>query len=162
VAERAVLQLSGILRAILAGVKEPAWPLAREIELVRDLLGLYALRDPELFRVDWDLPAPLPEVDVLPMILLPIAENAVKHGPAAGHRGVIRIVVSDGDRLRVSIENAGAYMGPRAGSEGLPTVERRLRLAYGGHASLQIAGDGARTRVYIDLPPEGPRRGAPV
>jgi two-component system sensor histidine kinase AlgZ len=162
VAERAVLQLSGILRAILAGVKEPAWSLARELDLVRDLLGLYALRDPELFRVEWHLPAPLPQVHVLPMILLPIAENAVKHGPAAGHRGAIRVEVTSGTRLHVSIENAGAYGGPRPGSEGLPTIDRRLRLAYGNAARLHIAGDGARTRVDVDLPLGGPHRGAPV
>jgi hypothetical protein len=162
VAERAVLQLSALLRAILAGVKEPAWPLAREIDLVRDLLALYPLRDPELLQVDWDLPAPLPHVDVLPMILLPIAENAVKHGPAAGHRGPVRVAVSDGHPLHVSIENPGAYAGPRPGSEGLPTVERRLNLAYGGDARLRITEDGARTRVEIDLPREGPRRGPPV
>ena len=163
VAERAVLQLSGILRAILAGVKEPAWPLAKEIELVRALLSLYPLRDPDLFQVEWDLPAPLPEVDVLPMILLPIAENAVRHGPASGHRGVLRVAIADdGERLRVSIENPGRYGGPRPGSDGLPTVERRLRLAYGGQARLHIEGDGSRTHVALDLPRQGPRRGPPV
>jgi two-component system sensor histidine kinase AlgZ len=162
VAERAVLQLSGILRAILAGVKQPAWPLANEVELVRDLLALYPLRDPDLFQVEWDLPTPLPTIDVLPMILLPIAENAVKHGPSAGHRGILRVSIADGEPLRVSIENPGRYLGPRPGSDGLPMVERRLRLAYGGRARLHIAGDEARTRVDIDLPREGPRRGAPV
>jgi hypothetical protein len=162
VAERAVLQLAGILRAILAGVKRPRWPLASEVELVRDLLALYPLRDPDLLKVEWDLPSPLPQIDVLPMILLPLAENAVKHGPAAGHRGVLRVAIADGERLRVSIENPGPYAGPRPGSDGLPTVERRLRLAYGGQARLHVAGDGARTRVEVDLPREGPRRGAPV
>jgi two-component system sensor histidine kinase AlgZ len=162
VAERAVLQLAGILRVILAGVKEPAWPLAREIDLVRDLLALYPLRDPDLFRVEWDVPLPLPEVDVLPMILLPIAENAVRHGPAAGHRGVVRIAIVDGDPVLVSIENPGRYAGPRPGSDGLPTVERRLRLAYGAGAQIHIAGDDVRTRVELHLPRGGPRHGAPV
>jgi two-component system sensor histidine kinase AlgZ len=168
VAERAVLQLSGILRVVLAGVRAPAWPIASELGLVRDLFALHLLRDPALFTLEWEVPSPLPEVPVLPMVLLPIAENAVKHGPASGHRGVVRfVVVAQGERLRVTIENPGAYGGPRAGSEGLPTIERRLHLAYGGSASIRIeghagAGGGDRTRVELDLPSEGPRRGVIV
>jgi hypothetical protein len=153
VAERAVLQLSSILRAVLVGVKSSSWSLASELSLVRDLLTLHRLRDPDLFEVDWEVPSPLPDVSVPPMILLPLAENAVKHGPAAGHRGVIRCAVSfDDSRLRVTLENPGRYAGPRPGSDGLPTVERRLRLAYGTSARLRIAGAEARTVAEVDLP----------
>jgi two-component system sensor histidine kinase AlgZ len=164
VAERAVLELSGILRAVLAGVKAPAWTLASELGLVRDLFALHLLRDPALFELAWDVPSPVPEVPVLPMVLLPLAENAVKHGPAAGHRGVVRVrVEAAGERLRVTLENPGAYAGPRAGSDGIPTVERRLRLAYRGGASIRIFEvDGARTRVELDLPRGGPERGVHV
>jgi two-component system sensor histidine kinase AlgZ len=166
VAERAVLQLADILRAVLAGVKSPSWPLASEVELVRDLFALHLLRDPALFTLDWALPSPLPGVVVPPMILLPIAENAVKHGPASGHRGVIRFAIGvEGDLLQVTVENPGRYAGPRAGSEGLPTIERRLQLAYGGRAALRIAGvsgDFERTRVTITLPRGGPEGGVHV
>jgi LytS/YehU family sensor histidine kinase len=97
------------------------------------------------------------------MILLPLAENAVKHGPASGHRGVIRFAVRvAGDTASVTIANPGAYGGPRAGSEGLPTVERRLDLAYGGSAKIRIAGDGVSTTVVVDLPCSGPERGVNV
>ncbi len=165
VAERAVLQLSEILRAVLAGVRAPSWSLASEIGLVRDLFALHALRDPELFTLAWDVPTPTPNVPILPMVLLPLAENAVKHGPSAGHRGVVRFDVgADADgRLRITIENPGPYAGPRAGSDGIPTVQRRLQLAYGGAGWLQItsAGEG-RTRVVVDLPAEGPKRGVNV
>ena len=32
-------------------------------------------------------------VDVPPMLLLPLAENAMKHGPGAGHRGRVELSV---------------------------------------------------------------------
>jgi two-component sensor histidine kinase len=161
VAERAVLQLSQILRAVLAGVRAPSWSLASELDLVRDLFALHLLRDPTLFTLDWDVPSPLTAVPVLPMILLPIAENAVKHGPASGHRGVVRFSVrARGERVAVTVENPGAW--PRAGSEGLPTVTRRLELAYGDDASLSIDAERERTRVVIELPASGPRPGVNV
>jgi hypothetical protein len=163
VAERAVLQLSGILRAVLAGVRAPSWSLDAEIGLVRALFALHLLRDPDLFTLAWDVPSPVPDVPLLPMILLPIAENAIKHGPASGHRGLVQLTARlEGERLHVKIENPGAYGGPRAGSEGLPTARRRLDLAYGGSASIRIAGVGDRTRVEIDLPSAGPAPGVNV
>ncbi len=151
-AERAVLQLSAMLRTVLEGVKLARWPLAKELELVRTLFALHLLRDPGLFVVTLACDAP-EETPVPPMILLPLAENAVKHGPAAGHRGTIAIRVSAADGgIRVRLENPGPYRGPRDGSDGLPTVEKRLKHAYGGRAFLHVSGDGARTVAEVALP----------
>ena len=169
VAERAVLQLATILRAILAGVKAPSWPLDDELRLVRGVFALHLLRDPNLFELEWDVPPDVGHLRVPPMILLPIAENAVKHGPARGHRGVIRFsVVLEGVRLYARVENPGCYGGPRRGSDGLPTVERRLALAYGGEASLTIGAasrpdtERDRTRVELALPTDRAPAEAPA
>lgn len=160
VAERAVLQLSSMLRTILNGVRTSAWPLAKEIGLVQDLLALYQQRDPELFRMHVDVAEAAQAIAVPPMILLPLVENAIKHGPAAGHRGEIQLAAAlDQDQLRVHIENPGTYLGPRPGSIGLPTVERRLGLAYDGGASLHIRSSGEKTSVELRLPQAGPLPG---
>jgi signal transduction histidine kinase len=163
VAERAVLRLAEMLRIVLTGVKAPSWPLAQEIELLRMLWDLHLLRDPNLFTLRLDLPDPLPEMMVPPMVLLPLAENAVKHGPAAGHRGEISLTLRlKGKALHVTVENPGAYRGPREGSEGLPMVERRLELAYAGEAKFFIGGQGPdRTRVEVCLPLHPPAEGRP-
>jgi two-component system, LytTR family, sensor histidine kinase AlgZ len=154
VAEEAVLKLSAMLRTLLDGVKESRWPLDRELQLVRDLFELHLLRDKGLFTLEEAVVKPLPAVQVPPMSLLTLAENAVKHGPAAGHRGVLNLAVlpKDGGVL-LGIENPGKYKGPRQGSDGLPTLERRLRLAYGGRAKLSVreAGDD-RTRADLWIP----------
>jgi two-component system, LytTR family, sensor histidine kinase AlgZ len=156
VAETAVLKLSAMLRTLLAGVKESRWPLERELQLVRDLFQLHLLRDPKLFELDEQLPSPLPAVGVPPMAVLTLAENAVKHGPAAGHRGRITLAVEAHDGgLTVRLSNPGPYRGPRQGSDGLPTLERRLALGYGGRARLEVgpAGAGAdRTQAVLWLP----------
>ena len=156
VAERATLQLSDMLRAVLAGVKAASWPLERELALIETLFSLHLIRDPELFTLVRDLPSPLPDIEVPPMLLLPIAENAVKHGPAAGHRGEIRVTVGvapgASEQVRVCIESPGRYRGPREGGEGLPMVEKRLRLAYDGRARWAVRAEGDRTVAEILLP----------
>jgi hypothetical protein len=157
VAEQAVLQLSSMLRCILDGVHSAAWPLSRELELVRDLFAMHLLRDPSLFELSVEVAPGLGEVPVPPMILLPLAENAVKHGPAAGHRGAIALGVrAEGGQLVITLANPGAYRGPREGSAGLPTLARRLHLAYGGQARLSITGSGERTVAELVVPLGGP------
>ncbi|NUP12639.1 MAG: histidine kinase [Polyangiaceae bacterium] len=152
-AERSVLQLAGILRAILAGVRAATWPLEEELKLVKDLFALHALRDPNLFELQWNVASDTRRAAVPPMIVLPLAENAIKHGPAKGYRGVVSVEATrHGDTIEIAIESPGPYAGPREGSDGLPTVERRLRIAYGDLASFHIGPAGARTRVRLVLP----------
>ncbi len=139
VAESAVLKLSGMLRTLLSGVKASRWPLAEELSLVRDLFELHRLRDPALFTLEEQLESPLPSLLVPPMVVLVLAENAVKHGPAAGHRGPLKLTVEKKDGgVRIAVVNPGPFKGPRDGSDGLPTLERRLQLAYDNRARLSV------------------------
>src|SRR6185436_13103926 len=97
--------------------------------------SLHQVRDRQAFTLAWEIAGDVGEIPVPPMLLLPLADNAVKHGPAAGHAGVI--VISTERRepcLLLTFENPGLYRGPRAGSDGLPTVEKRLAHAYDGRA----------------------------
>lgn len=59
----------------------------------------------------------------------------------------------------MTLSNPGPYRGPRPGSDGLPTLERRLALAYGAGARLVVGGAGGRTVVELTLPMSGPPRG---
>ena len=153
VAERAVLELSAMLRAVLEGVQLPHWPLREELKLIETLFALHALRDPERVRLERRLPDPLPEMAVPPMILLPLAENAVKHGVSAGHAGVVRLEVEPTEGgLVVRLANAGPFGGRRAGGLGLALVERRLSLAYDGRAEFRIAPVGGQTVAEVLFP----------
>lgn len=152
VAERATLQLSRMLRTILSGVKSSTWPMEDEITLVTQLLELHRTRDPERYTFDIQVEPEAARVPLPPMLVLSLVENAVKHGPAAGHDGKIVVRARVDDRLHVTIENPGPFGGPREGGEGLPTVEKRLRLAYDGRASMRIEHDADSTRVVLVLP----------
>jgi len=163
-AERAVVRLSAMLRTVLAGVRASTWPLADELALLDTLFELHRLRDPDRVRVRRHLPDPLPEIAVPPMLLLPLAENAVKHGPAAGHEGEIVVAArtTEDERLVLSIENPGAYRGRRPGGSGIEIVERRLALAYDDQAMLTIAAVGETTRAEVTLPLAAHPSGSPT
>ena len=155
VAERAILQLSSMLRTILAGVPLAAWPLRRELELCQDLFALHLIRDPTLFTLQ--IEGEPGDLQVPPLLLLPLAENAVKHCPAAGHRGQIRLTITPtADGATIELENPGPYNGPRDGSEGLPTVHKRLALAYPGQAHLELHSSARGTLATLTIPRERP------
>jgi hypothetical protein len=167
-AERSILKLSALLRKVLQGAQAAAWPLSAELDLVRDLLALHHLRDPARFSIAWEVAPELGEVPVPPLILLPLAENAMKHGPGAGHRGVVGLAVSpsEGEQVLIRLRNPGAWNGPRAGGQGLDTVRRRLALAYGDAVGFEIGPcelDGApATEVRLRLPRQGPLEDSPT
>ena len=156
VAEAAVLRLSAMLRAVLEGVKAPLWPLEKELELVDMLFELHLLRDKALFTLERSVPSPLPKVQLPPMSLVSLAENAMKHGPGAGHRGALQLTVrEEGSQFLFVLENPGAFRGPREGSEGLPSLRRQLELTYGGRAAIVVEAAGAsRTRATLRIPSE--------
>jgi hypothetical protein len=156
VAERATLQLSKMLRTILDGVRADAWPLSDELALVEQLLDLHHARDPERFTFHISVDASLRTLRLPPMILLSLVENAIKHGPAAGHCG--RIEISGclaRECLMLYVRNPGAFGGPRAGGEGIATLEKRLRLAYAEGAAMRYESDDATTLAILKLPIQG-------
>jgi len=163
VAEKAILQLSGMLRTVMTGIDAPGgvWPLEKELELSDTLFAMYLVRDPSMFVLEKRVPSPLPKVSVPPLLLLPLAENAMKHGPSKGHRGTVVLAVEPRDgALALTVENPGSYDGPRDGAHGLAIVEKRLALTYGKRATFTIERDGDRTRATITIPLPGGERKA--
>lgn len=155
VAEKAIVQLSSMLRTMMGAIHTANWPLAKEIELVDALFTLHLVRDPSAFTVERDVPDPPPDIEVPPMLLLPVAENAMKHGPLARNKGAVRFSVRSGrSGVAIAISNPGRWSGPREGGSGLPIVKKRLALEYGDAASFVIRAEGEdRCNAEIVIPP---------
>jgi hypothetical protein len=154
VAERAVLRLAEMLRAILDGVRHETWPLSRERALVEALFELHRMRDPDRFSIAVEADPGIDALGIPPLLLVAIAENAMKHGPGRGHRGIVRLSIRrEAERLVIRLSNPGPYAGPRHGGEGLPTIDKRLSLTYGEGARFTIGPDGdGRTIATLEIP----------
>jgi two-component system, LytTR family, sensor histidine kinase AlgZ len=153
IAEKAILSLASMLREILSGVQAPTWPLERELALVESLFELHKMRDPDRFTVKISTSAELGKYEIPALILLPLAENAMKHGPAKGNHGEVLLeVVRRAEEIHIAIENPGEFSGRREGGQGIVAVEKRARLAFGGRATFSIHGRGGRTRAELSFP----------
>ena len=133
--------------------------LGRELEACRSYLELMRLRLGGRLDYRIDDAGPLAATPLLPMLLLTLVENAVKHGiePARG-AGMIELhVMNDSEGLRLLVEDNGAGLQPGLGKGvGLANLRGQLRDHYGAGASLQLtARSGGGVRAEIRLPTAG-------
>ena len=118
--------------------------LGGQLDIVRAYLALMAARMPRLsFSID--APADLLGAACPPLMLISLAENAVKHGvePKVGpaHIGVTAKRSTDG-RLAVTVADNGAGFDAQGsaggGGLGLSNIRERLRQMHGERAALTL------------------------
>jgi hypothetical protein len=163
-AEEAIVRLSAMLESVFTGLETRRWPLMRELAVVDDLVALHRVRDPGALSLVHRIEGPADDVELPPLVLLLLAENAVKHGAQKGHRGPLELTVTVEETVvRVVLENPGPYRagagngGGGGGGRGLVLLRRQLDAAYGpGRARVALTGEGARTRATLTLPRSRP------
>jgi sensor histidine kinase YesM len=137
--------LIGFLRASLGDMRSEQVSLAAEFGLVESYLKVMQARLGERLRFTLALPRALEHVQLPSMILLTLAENAIKHGIEPALRGgeIAISAAAEGGALRVRVQDSGVGMSSQPGTgagagTGLDNVRHRLRLAYGEQAGLAL------------------------
>ncbi|MFP4251214.1 MAG: sensor histidine kinase [Guyparkeria sp.] len=152
-AEQAVMDLARVFRAALAS--ESTSTLAEEVELARRYLDLEYWRLGDRLIVDWQLPDPLPPLDLPILTLQPLVENAVRHSvERQPDPGPIRVECQIGSRsISLVIEN-DLVPGPDRQGNGmaLANIRDRLDLMFGEAASLRAGPVEGRFRVKLVVP----------
>jgi sensor histidine kinase YesM len=144
------------LRASLAATRRPGTTLADEFALIGDFLEVLKVRMAERLEVRLHLPGELAAVEVPPMLVQPVVENAIRHGlepQVEGGRLDLR-ARREGGRLVIEVADTGVgFAEATAGGLGLANVRERLRLAHGEAARLTVRGNVPQgTVVAIELP----------
>jgi two-component system sensor histidine kinase AlgZ len=157
-AERAIETLSESMRYALESTRTSRVALEREIEAVRHHLELERLRYGERLHATLDLEPGLEALQVPPLCLQPVVENAIVHGIAQHEEGG-RLAVSvrrEGEQLLLRVDDDGP--GPRGSSHAgtgtaLEDLRNRLALLYGERASLDVSsGPAGGCRVELRIP----------
>ncbi len=127
--------LSDFLRQTLEGSAVHKVPLKEEIDFVQKYLEIQKVRFAERLQISFDVPGDLFQAQVPSLILLPMVENAIKHGIAARIQGgAIHIAAFCLDaNLTLRVLNDGPGLGSasiRSGI-GIMNVRTRLQALYG-------------------------------
>jgi signal transduction histidine kinase len=149
-------QLASVMRYALQSGQNDTVPLAAEIEAVQAYLAIEKIRFEERMRVSVEIGMGLEHVRIPPMALQTLVENAVKYGVETSPTGSeirIRAQRMDDGMIHIEIANLGAIL-PFANSTkvGLVNTRKRLALALGSSANLDLTENSGWVRATLTLP----------
>jgi LytS/YehU family sensor histidine kinase len=141
-AEGAIRHLSDLLRRIMRASEYMRLPLGEERKIIADFLALEAIRLETRLRVTWEWDEALDSIEVPPLLLQPLVENAIKHGIAPSIPGgdlILRARAQDG-AIFLEVWNSGVpFRGSEEGSGiGVKNLRSRLALHFGTGASFSV------------------------
>lgn len=154
---QSIARLGDILDHILYRCNRQYVPLKAEIALVNNYIELEKLRYDERLTVNFKT-AIEQEVDIAPLILLPLVENAFKHG-ASNDTGAPLIdinIFASGENFIFKVSNtvtAENTVSDGLSSEriGLNNLRRQLDLIYGGDYMLYVTREDKCFTVQLTI-----------
>lgn len=156
-ARKMLNQLTKYLRTSLEDEPQVSASLNEEIERIRGYLDIESIRFGERLQIQWSLPKEIPSIELPNGILLPIVENAIKHGDLSMAKGgELSIGVSTTDKTcLLEVKNGYTNTEGKIGfGIGLKNTRQRLKNFYHGLASLTIDKQQHYYRVTIAVPNE--------
>lgn len=131
--------------------------LGEQLDLCANYLEVMRLRTAGRLRYAIEADAALRALPFPPMLLITLAENAIKHGiePKRGPGLVTISAARDGDRLRVSVadDGVGLQLGV-GGGLGLANVRAQLDTLFDGRAAFDLRNlpaGGVRAEMAVPL-----------
>ncbi|MEL6945836.1 MAG: histidine kinase, partial [Bacteroidota bacterium] len=154
-ARKAIDLLSDILRASLKNTNHQTIPLKEEIERTTAYLSLEQIRFEERLKYEWNIADELLNIEIPPLSLFNLVENAIKHGISQSKEGgVIKIEgAMSQDQLKLSVINTGRIQQEVHSGLGLKNIEERLELVYGEKAQLSLKNtDNQQVIANLEIP----------
>ncbi len=159
------------LRATLDASRRTHGTLGDEVAMLQRYLQLMQVRMGKRLHTVWDIEPSLLTQPLVPLLLQPLVENAIKYGlepkieggtitiRASLHAGRVRVVVQDDG---VGLKSVSTARKPKTGGSGLglKNVLARLQSSRGESATLSIAdtSDGCCTTLEFDAQATAPTR----
>ncbi len=157
-AEDAVLDLSELFRSSLT--KRDFVSLDEEIQITRRYINIESLRLGARLQLDWQIPQPLPALQMPALMLQPLVENAIYHGiEPLPEGGKIQVAIHVEARavhlvIRNPVPSSVANNRRKGNQMALRNTRQRLALAYGGAGQLRIEHSSDQHTVELTIPRE--------
>ncbi|KFF03479.1 sensor histidine kinase [Flavobacterium reichenbachii] len=125
--------LSRMMRYLLYSTEGERTTLLKEVEFLKDFIALMKLRANSKLTITTEIPEKLNDYPIVPMLLLPLVENAFKHGVHATDKSEIIIVLKQNE-THLEFEVVNTFFEKTSNSDpggiGLTNTIRRLQLIY--------------------------------
>lgn len=142
--EPALLELSNLMHYMLYESDEEKVHLSKEINYIQSYIDLQTLRFGQHVRIQFSAHQPEEDFCIEPMLLIPLIENAFKHGIGLIEDAEITIqLVVQKDSLRLFVRNKynnqSTETKDKTSGIGLANLDRRLKLLYPDQHTLTVA-----------------------
>jgi sensor histidine kinase YesM len=149
-----ILKLSNLLDYILYQVDKPMVPLSEEVLHIREYIELEQIRFRDTLKVSFRAPEIDDRLQVAPMLLIPLVENAFKHGGTQDGQMDVRIEMETSDNtLHFMIENtlhpADREKNENGSGIGLVNLRKRLDLVYRNSYHLDTGPEEVTYRAVL-------------
>ncbi|SFO00014.1 Histidine kinase [Paenimyroides ummariense] len=149
-----ILQLSDILRYSLYETREREVDVLDEIAIIETYLAIQKIRISETAHIFFTHKGISAADRIAPMLLLPLIENAFKHGvdSTAGDSYIDAAVFKHEDRLVFTCENN--YKESKesiVGGIGIENIQKRLQLIYPSRYKLDIKRSAGVFRITLSI-----------
>jgi hypothetical protein len=150
-AEEMIAGLADLYRMLTVHGDEALIRLEQERRLVEAYLAMEQMRLGERLQVRWQWPDWADALRLPPFYLLPMVENAIKHGigPAEAGGQVVIACVRTGTGVQLSVENTGRPLQGERRGVGLGNLEARLALWTELRGRFTLAARGAWTVATV-------------
>jgi sensor histidine kinase YesM len=151
-------RLNAYLRATLNASRATRHSLQIEFDRLQDYLELIAVRMGPRLHYRLELPPELAHLQVPPLLLQPLVENAIKHGlePKVEGGSVTVRARHEAGQLTLEVMDTGVGLsgdGATVDGFGMTQVRERLATSYGLGATLKLAAGAATgTQVSVTIP----------
>jgi signal transduction histidine kinase len=150
-------RLIGFYGIVSATEGRPFVRVSEEVAFIREYLMIEQSRFGARLSAQIEADQASLQALVPPLLLQPIAENAIKHGIARipGPGSIRMRIACDEHHVRFVVENSGRAIDPARARDGigLANTRERLRQTYGGDQELLAEPSGRHgTRVTVTIP----------
>lgn len=154
-----VVGLAEILRYMLYEANTDVVDLERDISIVESYIELEKIRYGERLDINFSINGLSPEYKITPLLILPLVENAFKHGASeqVGQAWINIDLRIKNQSLKLKISNSrpdqGALKDPKSHhvSIGLANVRKRLEILYPSAHQLKILEEDEMFVVILEL-----------
>ncbi len=154
-AQESISRLSDLLRYAMYESAKPTVSLLMEVDFMKDYISLMSLRCNDRTTVSTHFEVASPSIQIAPLLLVSLIENAFKHGVSASRHSEISIsLIEDGGVLTFMCTNTDHAKGAddNSGSGiGLVNMRRRLELLYNDRYEWVQTSDDNRFNITIKI-----------
>ena len=150
-------KLSAIMRYFIEQGPKTRVPLAGEIEFIHHYIHLENLRLRYPVNEDFQQEGNINEIQIPPMLLIPLVENVFKHGiDHSQDKNFIMISLTLTNRLSFEVKNhigdADDPAHPALSGLGLKNLYERLHILYPDNFTLRSSQEGNTYISYLNIP----------